>query len=75
MARPWQLLLGCCADPACDLGSGVEPELVQNAANVAVDGTLRDEKARPDLLVAESVGDEQRDLSLSFREQAHPSAV
>ena len=39
-------------DPAGDLGPGVEAELVQDAADVALDGALGDEEARADLLAA-----------------------
>jgi len=48
--------------PGGDLGSRIEAELVQDAADVAVDGALGDEQACPDLLVGQAVGDQLRDL-------------
>src|SRR5438132_3569059 len=66
--------MGCC-HPSGDLGSGVEPQLVQDAADMAVDGALRDEQARSDLLVAQAVSDQSRDLDLSFGEQSRSYVV
>src|SRR5215470_8547871 len=55
--------------PAGDMGAGVEAELVQDAANVALDGTLGYEQAGTDLLVAQAVGDQPGDLLFSLAEQ------
>ena len=37
---------------------------------MAVDGALRDEKAHSDLLVAQALSDEARDVDLSLRQQS-----
>src|SRR5215471_8071620 len=55
--------------PAGDLGAGVEAELVQNAADVALHGALRYEQAGPDLLVAQALGDQPCDLLFSLAQQ------
>jgi hypothetical protein len=44
--------------PGGDLGSRAKAELVQDAADVAVDGALGYEQARSDLLVGQAVGDQ-----------------
>src|SRR5437773_8895023 len=51
--------------PGGDLGPGAEAELVQDAADVAVDGALGDEQPRADLLVRQAVGDQSRDIRLT----------
>src|SRR5712691_9864443 len=56
--------------PGRDLSARVEPQLVEDAADVAVDGAFRDEKTRSDLLVAQAVGDQAGDVELSFRKQS-----
>src|SRR5438132_3791135 len=43
--------------PGCHLGARVEPELVQDVADVSGDCTIGNEQAGGDLLVAESLGD------------------
>jgi len=50
--------------PGSDLGAGVDAELVQDAADVAVHGALGDEQPRPDLLVGQALGDQPRDVGL-----------
>src|SRR5437879_8119796 len=57
-------------EPAGDLGSRVEPELVQDASDVAVDGSLGDEQLRANLLVGQTLGDQPRHVCLSFAEHA-----
>src|SRR6266851_2002386 len=49
-------------EPAGDLGSRVEPELVQDASDVAVDGALGDEQLRANLLVCEALSEQRREL-------------
>src|SRR5438309_363514 len=55
--------------PARDLGARVEAELVEDVAHVAVDGALRNEQPRPDLLVAQPFQDKPGDLGLALSEQ------
>src|ERR1700674_2380889 len=55
--------------PGGDLGAGVEPQLVQDAANVAANGALGYEQARSDLLVAQALGDQPCDLCFPLAEQ------
>jgi hypothetical protein len=43
--------------PGCHLGARVEPELVQDVADVSGGCTIGNEQAGCDLLVAQSVGD------------------
>src|SRR4029077_15221621 len=63
--------MGMRADqPTGDLGSRVEPELVQDAADVAVDGALGDEQLYANLLVGQTLGDQARHICLSFAEHA-----
>ena len=50
-------LLARVCDPGCDLRPRTEAELVQDAADVAVDGALGDKQACPNLLVGQAVGD------------------
>src|SRR2546421_12433685 len=57
-------------DPAGDLGPGVEAELVQDAADVAVHGALGNEQACPDLLVAQAFGDQPSHVGLPPPEPA-----
>src|SRR5712692_11639367 len=57
-------------DPGGNLGARVDPQLVQDAADVAVDGAFGDEKTRSDLLVAQALGDQPRDLRFTLREQS-----
>src|SRR5215831_3660176 len=56
-------------DPGGDLGPRAEAELVQDAADVAVNGALGDEQARPDLSVGQAVGDQPRDLVFPLAER------
>src|SRR5450759_2156120 len=62
-------------DPARDLRPRPEAKLVEDAADVAVDGTLRDEQPGADLLVAQAVRDQARDVGLSPREHSEAGAV
>src|SRR5438094_5062267 len=55
--------------PGGDLGPGAEAELVQDAADVAVDGALGDEQPRADLLVGQAVGDQPGDIRLARAER------
>src|SRR5436190_20125803 len=55
--------------PGGDLGPGAEAELVQDAADVAVDGALGDEQPRADLLVGQAVGDQPGDVRLARAER------
>src|SRR5437773_3809685 len=55
--------------PGGDLGPGAEAELVQDAADVAVDGALGDEQPRADLLVGQAVSDQPRDIRLARAER------
>src|SRR6266516_1427629 len=55
--------------PGVDLGPRVEAELVQDAADVAVDGALGYEQARSDLLVGQAVGDQPCDVGLPLPER------
>src|SRR5579859_6346143 len=48
--------------PARDLRARAESELVEDAADMAVDGALRDEQPGADLLVAQTVRDQARDV-------------
>src|SRR5256885_15451409 len=57
-------------DPAGDLGPGVEAELVEDAADVAVHGALGNEQACPDLLVAQALGDQPSHVGLPPPEPA-----
>src|SRR5438270_7318501 len=63
-------------DQRGDLGSGVGSELIKDAADVAVDGALRYEQPRSDLLVAQSLGDQPGHVGLALPEQGggpHPA--
>jgi hypothetical protein len=55
--------------PGGDLGSRVKAELVQDAAEVAVDGALGDEQAGSDLPVGQAISDQPRDFGFSLPEQ------
>src|SRR5262249_15506876 len=55
--------------PARDLRAGVEAELVQDAANVALHRALGYEQAGADLLVAQALGDQPCDLLLSLAQR------
>src|SRR5947199_1405346 len=57
-------------EPAGNLGSRVEPELVQDASDMAVNGALGNEKLRADLPVGQTLGDQPRHVCLSSAEQA-----
>src|SRR5438094_9547602 len=61
--------------PGCHLGARVEPELVQDVADVSGGCTIGNEQAGGDLLVAESVGDEPRDLQLALPEGGALGAI
>src|SRR6266571_4733524 len=61
--------------PARDLSARVKAELVHDAANVGCDGGLRDEQARSDLPVAQTLGDQLRDLRLPLRKEAWRNGV
>src|SRR3984893_17405042 len=61
--------------PACDLGARVKAELVQDAADVAVDGALRYEQPGSDLLVAQPFRDQPGDVSLTRPERSATFAV
>jgi hypothetical protein len=52
--------------PDGDLGPGAEAELVQDAADVAVDGALGDEQPRSDLLVGEVYRDVLASLAIGI---------
>src|SRR2546430_4196031 len=78
---PWQGAWNCGTSARCtpgsvtarrhpggDLGTRVEPELVQDVADMAVDGVLGDVEARADLLVAQALGDQPGDLCLPLPE-------
>jgi hypothetical protein len=56
--------------PARDLRPRVEAQLVQHAADVVFDRSLGYEEARPNLFVAQTVGDQARNLHLSPGERA-----
>src|SRR5215831_21287409 len=66
--RPRLLVQGC--DPGGYLGPRIEAELVQGAADVAVNGALGDEQARPDLPIGQAVGDQPRDFGFPFPERS-----
>ena len=61
--------------PGGDLGSRVKAELVQDAADVAVDGPLGYEQARSDLPVGQTIGDQPRDVGFSLPEQPRAGIV
>src|SRR5207248_5684931 len=61
--------------PARDLSARVEAELVHDAANVGCDGGLRDEQAPADLPVAQTLGDQLRDLCLPLRQYPRSDRV
>src|SRR5439155_3394919 len=61
--------------PGCHLRARVEPELVQDVADVSSDRTIGNEQAGGDLLVAQSVGDEPRDLQLALPEGGALGAI
>jgi Domain of unknown function (DUF4386) len=42
-------------DPVGDLGAGLEAELVQNATDVTVHGTLRNDQTRPNLDISQGL--------------------
>jgi hypothetical protein len=60
-------------DPAGDLRSSVDPELVKDAAHVAVHCALGDEEARADLLVAQAVGDKPPSVATNLTVSKSPS--
>src|ERR1700730_1144710 len=66
-AGPWLQIRRC--HPGGDLGSRVDAELVQDAADMAVDGSFGYEKTRSDLFVGQAVGDQPRDIGFSVPEQ------
>ena len=59
-------------DPAGDSRSRVEAELVHDAANVTLDGAVRNEKARSDLLVAQTLAHQPCDSCLTFAKRIGP---
>ncbi|GAA4622743.1 hypothetical protein GCM10023196_016150 [Actinoallomurus vinaceus] len=54
--------------PTCDLGARVEAELVQDVANVALDGAFGYEQTRADLFVGQALSQESRDIGLALPE-------
>src|SRR5207302_446307 len=61
--------------PGCDLGARIEPELVQDVADVSGDRTIGNEQAGGDLLVAQSLCDQPRDVQLALPEGRALGAV
>jgi hypothetical protein len=59
-----RLLIGG-REPGGDLSAGVESELVQDAADVAVDRAFGDEEVSSDLLVASAIGHQSCDICLT----------
>src|SRR6266446_10647656 len=57
-------------DPAGDLGSRAESELVQDAAHVTVDGALGNEQPGSDLLVGQALGYQPGHVRLPLRQRA-----
>src|SRR5580692_2967207 len=57
-------------DPACDLRSRVETELVEDVSDVGGDCSLGNEQPACDLLVAEAFRDQTRDLEFPLRERS-----
>src|SRR6185369_9240625 len=55
-------------DPAGDRHARVDPELVEDVRDVALDGPLRDEKLRRDRRVRGAVSDKAGDLHLPTRQ-------
>jgi hypothetical protein len=52
--------------PAGELSAGVETHLVQDAADVILDGSFGDEQPTADLLVGQSASDQLRNLQLTL---------
>ena len=69
-----QLLIRRCY-PCGDLGARAETELIENAADVAVDRALGYEQAGSDLLVGQAIGDQPRDFGFSFPEWPRAGVV
>src|SRR5262245_24996336 len=55
--------------PGGDLGARAETQLVEDATHVTVHSVLRDEQPSTDLLVAQALGDQPRDLALALAER------
>src|SRR5262245_12727284 len=65
--HPW---LGPVGYPAAELDPGAEAQLVQDVGDMGLHGSLGQEQPGRDLLVAEVVGDEPRDVQLPTGERS-----
>ncbi len=66
LRRRHLLGFGLRRDPRSDLHPRVEPELVQDAPDVALHGPLRDEKTSPDLFIGQAFSDQPCNVRLAF---------